>query len=218
MAPALNFCAVIVTFGVLLPAGIPKSPEPYRFGILAIIALPWICLLVVWKSHGLFHLRSRSKDPQSRSSLAMFFSVPTIVLIVRAFHYNILDHAPVIKLAVVTAVLLLLAARLADRTATLHTLVLVAVFYGYGVSAEANALFDNSATLTFRVTVRDKRMIPGKSRSYRLYLNPWGPLQDLNSIDVSHQMFDRIQSGDTIKIALKQGALGAPWFFVAQPF
>ena len=218
MAPALNVCAVIVTFGVLLPAGIPTSPEPYRVGILAVIALPWICLLVVWKSHGLFHLRSRSKDPLSRSSLAIFFSIPTVVLIVRAFHYIFLDHAPVIKLAVVIAVLLLLAARMADRTAKVIVLIILAAFYGYGVSAEANALFDNSTALTYRVSVRDKRMIPGKSRSYRLYFNPWGPLPDLNSIDVSQQMFNRIQSGDTIKIALKQGALGAPWYFVAQTF
>jgi hypothetical protein len=30
-------------------------------------------------------------------------------------------------------------------------------------------------------------------------------------------MFNRIQSGDTIKIILKKGALGAPWYFVAEP-
>jgi hypothetical protein len=215
LAPTLNVCAVLVTFALLVPAAIPQSPEPYRFAILSVIALPWICLFVVWKSSGFFHLRSRSKDPLS--SLVISFSAPIMVLTVRAFHYNLLDHTPIAKLAVVIAVLLWLAAHKADRTARVISLILLAALYGYGVSAEANGLFDNSPALTFRVSVRDKRIIPRKSRSYRLYLDPWGPLPDLNNIDVNQQMFNRIQSGDTIQIALKQGALGAPWYFIAQP-
>jgi len=74
---------------------------------------------------------------------------------------------------------------------------------------------DNSAAGTYSARVLGKRTAySSKSRSYYIKVAPWGPKTGENEISIRKSGFDRIKVDDEIKISLKDGSLGIPWFII----
>jgi len=87
-----------------------------------------------------------------------------------------------------------------------------ASFYGYGLIVVADTLADTSKSDTYSVPVIGKHTTSGRSTSYYLDLEPWGPIEGKNEISVSSTIYDQVSRGDQICLGLHQGRLRAPWY------
>jgi len=101
-----------------------------------------------------------------------------------------------------------------SRRGILPVFFLVGIAYGYGVVVEADARLDRSPGIAYSATVQKKEIVSGKRTTYRLNLSSWGPMAGTNEIDVSSSTYKEIQTGQTVKIKLKMGALGVQWYYL----
>ena len=95
---------------------------------------------------------------------------------------------------------------LADRTVDLLAMLLLLVLFLSGPIGMINGLTDRSEPKISTVIVEDKHKSSGKSTSYYCtILLPGGEAFDL---EVSRADYDRIETGQNVTIALREGGLG----------
>ena len=192
-------------------------PRPYQLimGILA--AVPLLAVMLMLRSRGVYEMEGRRND--ARPSLVIPFLIPSCVLAIRAITgVNFLRWMPLFTLCLVgaCALTLLVASadrRMRERRAAMGGIFLIAAFYALGVAAQADELFDRSTPQVFRVAVLSKRVSSGKSTTYYLRVEPWGPKQDANDVSVPARLYDVVLPKQTVCINLLQGALKIPWYF-----
>jgi hypothetical protein len=97
-------------------------------------------------------------------------------------------------------------------TRTFFALLLFATLYGYGAVVVADAVGDGSSARHFAPQVVRKHFTTGRSRSYYLVLEPWGPILHTNSLGVSKRVYDKAEPGDRVCLDLRQGRLNAAWY------
>jgi hypothetical protein len=73
---------------------------------------------------------------------------------------------------------------------------------------------DRSPGISYTATVQNKEISSGKSTTYKLDLSPWGPKAGNNELDVSSATYKQIQTGQTVQLKLKMGALGVRWYYL----
>lgn len=201
--------AVLCLWGFIFPA-------PYALVISVLSALPWISLELVRRSAGLFRVDAGRNDVHP--TVAIAFICPPLVLLLRAAtDFNVVRSLAVVAVTIGIGACLLFATFVADhsqhgKVGSGIALGLFCLAYGYGVTIEANVLFDRSSPTTYEVAVINKHVSGGKSTSYNLGLEPWGPLAKPNKLRVGRATYDPIQPGDTLLIDLRKGALGANWY------
>ena len=93
---------------------------------------------------------------------------------------------------------------------------LIGAGLGYGAPGMIDTRFDTAQPQQFRATVSAMHISRGKSTSYYLSLTPWGPRTGPSDVSVSSSLYNQLNPGDEVCIALHAGALGVPWFAVAQ--
>ena len=192
-------------------------PRPYQLimGILA--AVPLLAVMLMLRSRGLYQIEGRRND--ARPSLALPFLIPGCVLTIRALAgVDFLKWMPLfsLSLAGACALTLLIASadrRMRERRAVMGAIFLFATFYAFGVAAQADELLDRSTPQVFRVAVLSKRVSSGKSTTYYLRVEPWGPKQDANDVSVPGRLYGVVLPKQTVCINLLQGALKIPWYF-----
>src|SRR5262249_29136188 len=95
---------------------------------------------------------------------------------------------------------------------TFFALLLFGTLYGYGVVVAADAVGDESTPAQYSVHVIGKHYTSGRSRSFYLDLEPWGPVQRQNSIGVSKTDYDKAAPGDKVCLELRPGRLNRAWY------
>lgn len=93
-------------------------------------------------------------------------------------------------------------------------LALIGAAVGYGGAALIDVRFDSSPPQPYRATVASMYVSHGKSTTYQLRLAPWGPRTQPGTVSVSSMLYNQLNPGDTVCIALRRGALSVPWFEV----
>ena len=101
-----------------------------------------------------------------------------------------------------------------QRWLILATLFL-AVAYGGGVTAMADALLDRSAPHVFQSEVLQKRISGGRSTTWYVRLAPWGPRDQPAEVSVHSSFYSSVQPGQIVCVYLYPGALKIPWFEIA---
>jgi hypothetical protein len=193
-------------------------PRPYEVSMLLLALLPWIGIEIMRRSHGLFRADELKNDAHPSVAYALIF--PGTVLCLRAvLDYDVLQSAYAVALYVFVGCALFTAILSFDptqrsRRGILPVFFLVGVAYGYGLIVEANARFDRSPGIPYTATVQNKRIISGRSTTYKLDLSSWGPKAGTNELDVSSSTYKQIQTGQTVRLKLKMGALGVHWFYL----
>lgn len=86
----------------------------------------------------------------------------------------------------------------------------------YGAAMEANVLLDHSPEEVYIAHVEGKRIVRGKSKTYELDLEAWGPIMKSNKLRVTRATYDAIEHGDVVDLISKRGALGVKWYFMRQ--
>jgi hypothetical protein len=86
------------------------------------------------------------------------------------------------------------------------------MLYAYGVVTVADAVGDESTPTHYVVRVTGKHYTTGRSRSFYLELEPWGPMQQPNNLGVSQTLYDHASPGNQICLDLRPGRLNAAWY------
>jgi len=195
-------------------------PHPYLIAIGLSALVPIAALLVMASLKGTIAFETKDRktaDPY----LTLALAGPPLGLAWRAlndFHIfafeNIWLPAAVISI-LFSAVIYLYSSDVKQKPAYLLVAVIFGFALGYGMVIEANCLTDRSQPVSFTATVLGKRTdTSGTSTSYYIKLSAWGPRNEDQEISIQGRAYDRIQVNDEVKIKLKEGMLGIPWFFL----
>jgi hypothetical protein len=193
-----------------------SRPNMAMFAVLA--TLPWLAILLAWRSGGLYSLAGIKNDARANLLLVWFF--PGILLALSAVKYlywlrwqNLIAPAALAAGIVVAAAYRADPMILRDRTRRGFALVLAAGAYGFGAVGLANQLLDGSPRQVYRTGVEGTRISRGsKSASWYVDVGPWGPRSKPEEISVSRHIYDTVARGDTVCVIVGSGAIGVPWY------
>lgn len=95
--------------------------------------------------------------------------------------------------------------------------VLIAIPYSYGTAVFVNAMADNSAPEEHTVAVLDKSYTKrkGKSKTYYLQLEAWGPKAAGQLEKVPAGLYNSVEKGGIVNISLRKGWLNVPWYTIS---
>jgi hypothetical protein len=193
-------------------------PHPYDFVIGALAVMPIVALLVAASSKGLIQINATRGD--KRPDVTMALMLPGFALALRAFlDWRILDWPDALALAAGGAAAMALVLTQVDATVrkwgvALLLFAVVGFPYAYGTAIAANVLLDESEAQRFETVVRKMHTTSGKHASWSLTIDPWGPVESVEDVEVSRKLYERLAVGDTVCVALFDGALGVRWFWV----
>ena len=92
---------------------------------------------------------------------------------------------------------------------------LIMTAYAYGGLVLANTLLDTSKPQMFRTIIVDKHITSGKTTTYELRLEAWGPVPP-GTVSVSRELYESVIPGLIACPLLSRGALGIPWYVVVR--
>ena len=195
-------------------------PRPYSLVILILSAVPPIAIYAGLRAKGVYQFDGKRNDV--RPSLAVPVITPGLVLGLRAISDLSFLHwqqllSPIMVVALAMTVLIAAADPKSgkQRWLILATLFL-AVAYGGGVTAMADALLDRSAPQVLQTEVLHKHISSGRSTTWYLRLAPWGPQDHAADVSVSRSLYSSVQPGQIVCVYLYPGTLKIPWFQVAR--
>lgn len=190
-------------------------PEPYVWAVLAGALVPFVAVLAVATSSGLMRFDAPKNSTHPHVLIGVVCAAMGLML--RAlFDHNVLDGWRVFTFNAPIAVLVSFLMWLADRKlrgayGALIVLLFMNAGYGYGVTLQANALLDDGQAELFEPVVVGKHYTSGKTTTYHLALEPWGPETEEYDAIVSGALYNQVEVGDTVLVELWPGALGIRW-------
>ena len=89
-----------------------------------------------------------------------------------------------------------------------------AVAHGLEIGLHGNVALDRNPPELYRVEMKRKYTNRDELRSHNFQLGPWGPQTSGETATVSRSLYEATSEGDTVCVALRQGALGIAWYNV----
>jgi hypothetical protein len=105
-------------------------------------------------------------------------------------------------------------ATLRSKVGTAAVLFFLVPAYGYGAGTLGNALLDKSPATIYPVKVINKHVSPGRSTTYRVQLDPWGPQSQSTTVDVPRSFYNFVQPGKPVCIVFRPGAFRVSWYVI----
>jgi hypothetical protein len=177
---------------------------------------------VLW-APALFEVTTRSRRGRQHRGLNPLFAAPAALVFFAGLENDFLDFSPLLIGAAAGALLgcgagLLVWRRpgVAGPWQMIIVIGLIGAALGYGAPGMIDTRFDAAQPQQFRATVSSMHVSHGKSTSYYLSLTPWGPRTEPSDVSVSSSLYNQVNPGDQVCVALHGGALAVPWFTVAQ--
>ena len=203
---------IAVAAGVAANYGIPALYLPFS---IAVALVPITLAILIHRSPILYVVFKRKDDPRAELLYALIAASFGLLIRARGVHF-----VSVQSIGVVIAVLTLayIAAfyhsffESSSPTRVFFALLLFGILYSYGVVVVADAVGDESTPTHYVVHVLSKHYTTGRSRSYYLVLEPWGPLKQANNLGVSKSLYDKATPGDQACVELHPGRLSAAWY------
>lgn len=204
--------AIALAAAVAANWGIPALYIPFSF---ALALVPIVLAFLRHRSPLLYTVFRRKDDPRAELLYALIVTSFGLLIRARGVHF-----ISVQSIALITALLAVVYIagfyhslfESSSPTRTFFALLLFAMLYSYGAVAAADAVADNSTPTRYVVHVTGKHYTTGRSRSYYLTLEPWGPIQHSNSLGVSKSVYDNAATGDQVCLDLRPGRLNAAWY------
>lgn len=193
-------------------------PRPYVLAVGSLVALPWLALFLAWRSHGLFRVDKNQND--AHPTIAIPFIAPGFILTI--IIVNSIEVLGVKNAVVATVVLTLLLAfgatkvdpTLRTRFAMMLLILAFSVAYGFGAAMAINVALDRSSAETYPTAVISQDISRGRSTTYYLVLEPWGPKQEPDRVSVPAYFYRSVAPGETVCVWLRRGALDIAWYTV----
>jgi hypothetical protein len=195
----------------------------YNAGILLCVIYPFAALFLMMQYRGL--ISADEYDESKMPSVGLSFIVPGVTLALRALYdFNIMKYPAWVWWAIVGGSLVMSALYILP-TFTLKTrpgrtyitgglMVLLNLFYVYGVITLSNCMLDKSRAVKFDTTIAGKHVTKGKTSTYYLDLKPWGQLSDEQQVKVSRHEYESARKGDLVVVMQRSGYLGVPWIMI----
>lgn len=177
--------------------------------------VPVATLLLLQRSPLLYAVVKQKADPRAELSYALLAAGFGLVLRNRGIHLVSLQPLlPLIALVAIicTGLLYVSSRKGASVRGRLVALLFFAGLFSFGLATVANSLADRSIAAAYNVTVIGKHVSHGRSTTYYLQLEPWGPFDHPNQVSVSSSAYDATNIGDPVCLLLHPGRLHAPWF------
>lgn len=198
--------------------------EPYEYCIIASIALPIISLLLVVLFKGL--IRIDEKQGSKYPSVFISILLSSAGLLLRAIlDFNILEYdhiwrpVAIISIGFLLIILFVTGEMKLSKIKDVFSMAALLIFffaYGYGAIVTTNCIYDKSEPGNYQVQVLEKRINEGKKVTYYLKVTPWAIRTEPNEVEVSEQLYDQKEIGDSVNVIVKSGSLVVPWFTVSQ--
>ncbi len=213
--------------GIVVGVWLFIQPQPYAYAVAVGLAVPLLAAGALFLFPKLLRVEPRKNSPQTSLLLALL--LPGLGLVVSAAATSKpLAYSAVWPLAGGVAVVFGLLLLIGSQPSLIEVgsarrggegwllLLICAALYGFGATLTSNAAFDTHAPILYRAQILSKHTTTGKSTSYHLLLNPWGPRIAPENVTVGREYYQRKQPGDTVTIATQPGRLGIPWFRVVE--
>jgi hypothetical protein len=213
-AKAYSIFALVIAIAAAVAAnfGIPALYLPFS---VALVLVPITLAVLLHRSPLLYTVFKRKDDPRAELLYALIASSFGLLIRAHGIHFVSLES---IALVIALITLAYIAAfyhsffESPSPARIFFALLLFGMLYSYGTVIVADAVGDESAPTRFVVRVVGKHYTSGRSRSYYLSLEPWGPVQQTNSLGVSKIIYDKATPGDQVCLELHPGRLNAPWY------
>jgi hypothetical protein len=215
-AKILNWTGGLVGIWTLL------WPQPYEYAILASIITPLISIVTFKFFRGL--IRIDQKNNSSYPSIFWSLFGPCLAICIRVLlDYNIFDYHniwfPSIGITVGLMFLLISGNNEFNFKQPMQFLNLlgIALFifaYSYGSVVSLNCQYDKSEPEIFSAKITNKRVSSGKTTTYHFELEQWGPQEETDEVNVSKELYDRLNKNDSVYVFLKKGKFEIPWLIV----
>lgn len=195
-------------------------PRPFTWAMGAASCLPFAALAVGFLHRGLVRLWGSKESAHPHVGLAIV--LPSFALGARAvMEFHLVSIAPVVAPSLLAGAVMsacILAVFRETRSSLRPLLVAVALGLASGaaLAVQANGLLDSGTPVVHEVRVLGKQVSRGKTTTWSVRLAPWGPRRHAASTTIGRDLFDRIEVGGTVSVHEKPGALGVPWFFLAE--
>ncbi|HTV13489.1 MAG TPA: hypothetical protein VME68_02165 [Acidobacteriaceae bacterium] len=196
--------------------GYSFAPAAWRLGCFAVLALiPVVACFLLYRSPALYALGKNRADP--RADLTLLLLISGFGLFFRGIGLNYVSSEPLLADGVLVCVVFLIAffpaaMRGGQLMRALVPLCMIAGFSACGLVTGLNTVIESAPPVTFAAIVAGKHVRHGKSTTYYLTLEPWGPFAEPRSMQVSAARYEESIEGQTVCVLLHQGYLRVSWY------
>jgi len=182
----------------------------------ALILAPVAALFLLYRSPLLYTMFKRKSDPRVETSVLLM--IGGMGLLFRSMSVNFVSSSELVRYTAGVLVVFLFAfyrpaAKSKQVAGALLAVLLFGVFYAWGAVVGLDRMKDPTPVETYEVTVTGKHYSSGRSTTYYLSLERWGPFNGpVHSMEVSSSLYHEVNAGDAICIALHAGMLHAAWY------
>ena len=204
--------AIAVAAMVAANWGIPALYVPFSF---VLVLVPIVLAMLLHRAPLLYAVFKRKADPRAELLYALIVTSFGLLIRARGIHFVALQSVGLVIAIIVIAYLAAFYHSLFESPSPIGTffaLLMFAGLYAYGAVAVANAVGDRSSAAQFAPQVVSKHYTTGRSRSFYLDLEPWGPVTRVNKLGVSKTIYDKAEPGDRVCVELRPGRLNAAWY------
>lgn len=217
-AKGITVCSIILCLWSFL---FPNIFTAYVLGGMLLIVPCSIITIIYYKGLLDFSLNTSSKV---RPTLGFAFVIVAFSLMFKGvMGYDLIDNNSVVFPAVVITLFIASCIWYFGKPSYIQplfsyyysTLLVPAImfFYGMGGCIILNCSFDQSTVSQYQSTVLSKRILgSGKGKSYLVALSSWGHHKRDKEIDVRYELYNKLDSGSTLRVHYHQGLLGLPWY------
>ena len=215
----LNTISLIIGLGTLF------FPHFYKVQIITCAILPILGLILLKSSKGLIKLDDTPNSAHPNLLGTLF--TPSAALMIRAImDFNVFNYEkfwkPALLLFASLTFLLFFKSevkynfkKVVSYLAILGMLMFGSM-YAYGFLITTNVIFDNSNPNTYKAKVIDKHISSGKSTTYYLKLDSWGPQTEIEDVSVSKQIYKTKEIGDSAIVYFNNGLFEIPYYLIIE--
>jgi len=192
-----------------------------KYTVAVAIAAPIVFIIILRIYKGLIRIGTSKSSPYP--SIPFGLAAVIICLIIKCFRYSIMDYhhvwQPALLVAMVLVVILMVAnksfSRISESRIMGIVLIMICSFlYGFCTVVCLNCVYDTSNSRYYQARVLDKWVSNGRTKAYHFKISQWREGGDTENIQVSRQMFDRINIEDPMNVYLYEGRLKIPWYVI----
>jgi hypothetical protein len=191
-------------------------PKPYLPAVILNIMLPIAGIFVYIKYNR--YVEFDDDRGGENPNVGTIVLIPSLALAARALlDFNLFYETPFWiftgGITLITLVIILMKTSEYKRNRWVPLALVFTIFsYVLGTMVLTNCLFDRSDSERYSSHITDKYISTGKTTTYNITIEPWGPVTETEDISVGKSFYENVNKGQRIYLHLKDGAWGFKWF------
>jgi len=199
-------------------------PKPFETLMYVLLAAPAVGVYITWYYKGLMRLDKKKSSPYPSMLLLILMTIlAALLVVIKAYDlYGFDGHAWsfLLGITISAAAVCIAACQQAiavsgKKALTYVVIVFLAGLFSFSLLVFSNCHYDRSRPRLYHVEVTRKWIHTGKGTTYHLKLSPWGKYTGEEELSVSKSFYQRVNTRDSVIVALKNGRWGLPWYFLA---